>query len=1295
MRAADPEHGVLPVVVRQHQFGDLVGHLAEQFVTLLLAQPPLADQVVEQHLDVDLVVGAVHAGRVVQGVGVDLAAGAGELDPAALGQAEVAALADHLDAQLRPVHADRVVGLVAHLGVALGGRLHVGADAAVPQQLHRRQQDRLDQFGRGQPAHLVGQAQGGAHLLADRHRLGGARPHPAALADQGAVVVVPGGPGQGEQPGAFGEGAGRVRGGVDEHVPVVEGGHQTDVFGQQHAVAEHVAGHVADADGGELLALHVHAQFPEVAAHALPGAPGGDAHGLVVVADGTARGERVTQPEAVAAGHLVGDVGEGRGALVRGHHQVGVVAVVAHDLGCRHHLAGVQVVGQVEQAGDEHAVAGDALGEERLPVQPGVAGGLGGPLDHEPALGADRHDHRVLHRLGLDQAQDLGAEVLPPVRPAQAAPGHRAEPQVHAFDAGRVHEDLEAGPGLGQVRHGPGVELHRQVGAVPAVGVAHEVVGAQGGGDQRQQAAQDAVGVQAGDVVDHLVDLGDERVGAAGSGGLGRARVEPGLEQPDQGGGDLGVAEHRVLDVVLAVGGAGLAQVLGVGAQHGGLPPVQSGQQHQRVEPVDLGFAPPGRGERVLEPGAHLVHVLGAEPVQCGRLDAQPEVEDPVPDAAVPVQLVGALVDHVHAHPLQHGQHLGQGDALAGQVELEPAFARFGVGRDVERHLQVALGEGLDAPHVVQALGGGERLLVGLGEDRGVALALFGSGLGAQRGGTGAAGLDRVRVGLGVFGEHRLDHEVVPAAHHVAEPLLDQGGVGLDLVAWLGVHHEVHAGQRGLADPGAVLQAGAAEFGEQHLLHGQSGAGGVAVPGQVDQAGEEPAVGVAAQEQAQPAPLGQRDHARGGGVERVGVGGEQFGARVVLDHLQHALAGVGGQREAGAVDDLPHASLDHRDVEHVLVQRGGGEHAEEPVFTGDRAVGVERLHPDVVRIHRTVHCGLCAGLGEHQQVRGECLPAGVRAGREAAGGEVVLAQHAQAGGQHRAQGGFPVGARVVPDHLVVAVAQEGEVSVGQPTQQVGAVLDLLARQRRRRVRGQLVGELARGLGHPVGVLDDLADVVERRLQPVLQFPGPVGIGDQVDLDVHPGFGQRTRGRLGGVGAGQHLVQHPGHVAAHHHDGVHHALHLHAAAGQRRDHRVDQVGHVVGDDLDDRGRAAPAVVGTGRVEGAHQGPAWHAVLGELVVGPHRANEVRRVVGDDFLRWHVPVVQPDQVGEFGCGFGGPVDQLIADLFRADRGDIAGIGRVAFASSVHAVVMRRLSSRGHSGDSTLFGTSVCRVR
>ena len=49
-----------------------------------------------------------------------------------------------------PVDPDGVVGLVADVGLRLGAGLDVGADAAVPQQVGRGQQDRLDQLGRGE-----------------------------------------------------------------------------------------------------------------------------------------------------------------------------------------------------------------------------------------------------------------------------------------------------------------------------------------------------------------------------------------------------------------------------------------------------------------------------------------------------------------------------------------------------------------------------------------------------------------------------------------------------------------------------------------------------------------------------------------------------------------------------------------------------------------------------------------------------------------------------------------------------------------------------------------------------------------------------------------------------------------------------------------------------------------------------------------------------------------------------------------------------------------------------------------
>ena len=304
---------------------------------------------------------------------------------------------------------------------------------------------------------------------------------------------------------------------------MVERGHQPNVLGQQHPVAEHVTAHVADADDGEVLGLGVDAHLAEVPLDALPRALGGDAHLLVVVADRTAGGERVAEPEPVGLRDFVGDVGEGRGALVGGHHEVGVVTVAAHDIGRGDDLAGglVDVVGEVEQPGDEQLVAGDALVALRVAVGGGVAGAQRGLLDDESALGADGHDDGVLHRLRLDQTEDLGAEVLLAIRPAQPAAGDEAEPQVHALDPRRVHEDLELRPRQWKFVDQLRVQLDRQhVLRAGRILAADKVVGAQRGLDHRREAAQHPVGVQTG----QRVDVGGNRCGGGlrGAGDRGR-----------------------------------------------------------------------------------------------------------------------------------------------------------------------------------------------------------------------------------------------------------------------------------------------------------------------------------------------------------------------------------------------------------------------------------------------------------------------------------------------------------------------------------------------------------------------------------------------------------------------------------------------------------------------------------------------------------------------------------------------------------------------------------------------------
>ena len=131
---------------------------------------------------------------------------------------------------------------------------------------------------------------------------------------------------------------------------MVEGRDEPDLPRQQHAVAEHIARHVADARDAERRRLDVDVDLAEMPLHGLPRAARGDAHLLVVVADRAARGEGVAEPEAMLRGDGVGGVGEGRGALVGGDDEIGIVAVMAHGVLRRHGLAVDDVVGQVEQA---------------------------------------------------------------------------------------------------------------------------------------------------------------------------------------------------------------------------------------------------------------------------------------------------------------------------------------------------------------------------------------------------------------------------------------------------------------------------------------------------------------------------------------------------------------------------------------------------------------------------------------------------------------------------------------------------------------------------------------------------------------------------------------------------------------------------------------------------------------------------------------------------------------------------------------------------------------------------------
>ena len=500
------------------------------------------------------------------------------LDAPALREAEVAALADDAGAQVAAVDADGVVGAVADLGVRLVGGLHERADAAVPEQVDGRAQDRRLQLGRRQRRAESSTPSAARTSGPSGTVLASSGTDAAAGGDLRAVVVVPRRAGQVEEPPALGEATRRVGVGIEEHVAVVERGDQPDLVGEQHAVAEHVARHVADADDGERLGGDVQAELAEVALDRLPGAPRGDAERLVVVAGRAARRERVAEPEAVRLRDGVGRVGERRRALVGGDHEVGVLAVQDAHAGRLDDLAGDEVVGDVEHArmSVEYWRTTSSRSSWRS---------AGGCLSTKPPLEPTGTITAFLTICAFIRPEDLGAVVLGAIRPADAAAGDAAAAQVDALHGRRVDEDLVQRVRLRHQRHGRRRELERQVRPV------QERVGAHRRVDRAEVVAQDAVVVERGDGVERRDDLLAQRVLLAGHDRPGR--IEPHLEVAHQQRRHVGMAREGgvlVLDRQLR---ADPLAVLAVRPQHGHLVPGQPGGDDQAVERVGLGLAVP------------------------------------------------------------------------------------------------------------------------------------------------------------------------------------------------------------------------------------------------------------------------------------------------------------------------------------------------------------------------------------------------------------------------------------------------------------------------------------------------------------------------------------------------------------------------------------------------------------------------------------------------------------------------------------------------------------------------------
>ena len=271
-----------------------------------------------------------------------------------------------------------------------------------------------------------------------------------------------------------------------------------------------------------------------------------------------------------------------------------------------------------------------------------------------------------------------------------------------------------------------------------------------------------------------------------------------------------------------------------------------------------------------------------------------------------------------------------------------------------------------------------------------------------------------------------------------------------------------------------------------------------------------------------------------------------------------------------------------RNVGGVRAVRGRRVETEEAVLAADLAGGVVALDPDVVHVAGAVHRRSRVRLGQDQQVlRPRVAAQRRRQLREALRAAALLAtQHAQ----RRAVDDRQRVAVVGRDQVVAAVAEEGEVTVGEPRQE-GPGLGDLGRRPRRRAAAELADDVGDARAHRAPVVDADAHVGEHTLEVGGERLHPLGVGDAVDLDVHQRLARATR-RVGGASG-------PGAIAASAPSAPRSTARIgwtmrwsssRSRASFHR-HRIDEERHVVVDDLDHRVRRLPAVVVELRVEHA--------------------------------------------------------------------------------------------------------------
>ena len=323
---------------------------------------------------------------------------------------------------------------------------------------------------------------------------------------------------------------------------------------------------------------------------------------------------------------------------------------------------------------------------------------------------------------------------------------------------------------------------------------------------------------------------------------------------------------------------------------------------------------------------------------------------------------------------------------------------------------------------------------------------------------------------------------VVPRAGE-RDGLVLEGAHGDVRQAFGGVHGEVHAHALALVEHVVRLDPGRLEALPQQRGDPRDELLAVARPRQREDDRGAAAVGVAAAEQADLVGALEPDQRDDRAAQVVDRRGEQLLLRERVEERDGGLVVVRALDQVLGVERLAQLAVQQRRLRRALGVRLRREQPEQPRLADDLARSRHAAHADVVHPLLLVHRRDGVGLGDQQQVAARrALAHAGRELRQRHGGRerrpLLVAQDPEAG----------VGddADALLGDVVLARAEQHEVALEQPLEEVGDLVNLVARVAGRAGAGD-GDHVVDALGHRLEVGHDLAHGDERLADGVLDL----------------------------------------------------------------------------------------------------------------------------------------------------------------------------------------------------------------